>query len=196
MSGPSLRDPPASLAGFPVSIPPRFLCRVCRRTRTTWWFSSNGSGRFDLRSPEGTCYFAADAFAALREASRGGPVTPQWVADRDLRQMQPPDPQAKLAAVTRAKAARFGVTKELVTVTPYDLPRRWAAAFRRAGFAGIRHELRHDPRARPSGVSLFGPAGDPGWLSVRDEPLTRPRTEGAGVAVFDIPPSTVLTIMS
>jgi len=170
--------------------------RVCRRTRGTWWFSSDGTGRFDLRSPEGTCYFATDAFAALREASRAGPVTPRWVSERELRQVEAPDPTARLAAVTRAKAAAFGLTTELVTVTPYDLPRRWATAFRRAGLAGIRHELSHDPSARPSGVSLFGPAGDPSWPRGSGEPISGSRLEAAGIAILDIPPSAVLTIIS
>lgn len=68
MSRPSLRPPPRSLAGFPTSFSPRSLVRVGRRTNHTWWFSSDGSGRFDLDSPEGTCYFATDGFAALRAA--------------------------------------------------------------------------------------------------------------------------------
>ena len=195
MSGPSLGEPPASLAGFPASRPPTVLVRVCRQRNPTWWFSSDGTGRFDLTSPEGTCYFATDTFGAVREASRAGPVTPQWVADRGVRHAAPPDRPARLAAVTRAGAAVFGLTTELVTVTPYDLPRRWAAAFRRAKFAGIRRELRHDPRARPSGVSLFGPAGDPGWPTVRTEQLQPATVEAAGVAVIDIPPAAAVTIV-
>lgn len=31
------------------------------------------------------------------------------------------------------------------------------------GLAGIGHELRHDPRARPSGVALFGTVGEAVW---------------------------------
>jgi hypothetical protein len=191
----SLGEPPPSLAGFPVSPPPPALVRVCRRANTTWWFSSDGSGRFDLGPPEGTCYLATDAFAAIREASRAGPVTPGWVADRDLCHVTAPDLKARLASVTRAKAATYDLTTELVTATPYDLPRRWAAAFRGAGFGGIRHELRHDPRAKPSGVSLFGAAGDPGWLPAKRESITRANVEAARVRVMDIPPSAALTIL-
>jgi hypothetical protein len=195
VSRPSLGPPPRSLAGFPSSLVPRMLVRVCRRSNRTWWFSSDGSGRFDLEPPDGTCYLATDGFAALREATRAGPVTPGWVADRELRHVGAPDPKARLAAVTRAKAAAFGLTTELVTVIPYGLPRAWAAAFWRTGLQGIRHELRHDPRARPSGVSLFGRSGDAGWSDGRQVPIRRADLEAAGVAVIDIPPSTAVTIM-
>lgn len=196
MTGPSLGDPPDSLAGFPWSRVPARLLRVCRRVQGTWWFSNDGSGRFDLEAREGTCYLATDAYAALREASRGGPVSTAWVGERELREVEAPDPAARLAATTRRGAGRFGITSELVTLVPYGLPRRWAAAFRRAGFAGIRHELRHDPRARPSGVSLFGPAGAPAWPSGASEPLTRGALQAAGVEVLDVPPVRAVTVIA
>jgi hypothetical protein len=193
---PSLPEPPATLTGFPHVQPPARLIRISRRANTTWWFSSDGSGRFDLDPPEGTCYFATDTYAALREASRGGPVTPEWASHREMRLVAPPDPTARLAATTRAKAAAFGVTTELVTILPYALPRRWAAAFHRSGFDGIRHQTRHDPRARPSGVSLFGAAGDPGWPSGKREDVTRQALSAAGVAVLDVPSTASVTVVS
>ncbi|HEY3140297.1 MAG TPA: hypothetical protein VGJ86_04170, partial [Acidimicrobiales bacterium] len=79
---------------------PARLVRVCRRGRDTWWFSSDGSGRFDLAPPHGTCYLATDPIGALREASRGGPVSSTWVAQRELRTVTPPDPTGRLAATT------------------------------------------------------------------------------------------------
>lgn len=53
---------PGDLTGFPAAAAPKRLVRVCRAENGTWWFSSDGSGRFDLDPPEGTCYFAADRF--------------------------------------------------------------------------------------------------------------------------------------
>lgn len=191
----SLPEPPASLRGFPASPVPARLVRVCRRGRGTWWFSSDGSGRFDLEPPLGTCYLATDATAAVREATRGGPVTTTWMIQRELRTVTPPDPQGRLAATTRQAAVRFGLTTELVTVVPYDLPRSWAQAFHHAGFAGIRHELRHDPRARPTGVSLFGPAGASRHGDGDATPLTKPALARAGVQVIDVPPAAQLTIL-
>jgi len=187
---------PGDLTGFPSVAPPKRLIRVCRVPQGTWWFSSDGSGRFDLRSPEGTCYLATDAYAAIREATRLGPVSTLWVGARDLREVSPPDGVARLAATTRQVAGRYGVTTELVTVVPYDQPRRWAVAFRAHGFDGIRHELRHDQRARPSVVALFGPAGagaaaDDG----RRTPLTPVALHAAGIGVLPPPNSAVLTVM-
>lgn len=73
---------PGDLAGFPAVAPPKRLARVCRASEATWWFSSDGSGRFDLTPPEGTCYLAIDAYAAIREATRLGPVSELWVRGR------------------------------------------------------------------------------------------------------------------
>lgn len=191
----SLREPPNDLRGFPGSRVPARLSRVCRSGRATWRFSSDGSGRFDLVPPAGTCYLATDAYAAVREASRSGPVTPAWVQDRELRRVAPPDPGARLGATTRRAAGRFGVTTELATLLPYDLPRRWAAAFRNHGLAGVRHELRHDPRARPSGVALFGVAGTPGWDDGERRRLTAAMLVECGVQVLPPPRAAAVTIV-
>jgi hypothetical protein len=162
----------------------------------TWWFSSDGSGRFDLSPPEGTCYFAIDAFAAIREASRLGPVTPAWIAERELRHVSPPDPRARLAATTRKAAGAYGLTNELTTLLPYDLPREWAAAFRAHGFGGIRHILRHDPRARPGGISWFGRVGDDPGRERSREPLSAAAVRAAGVQVLDVPHSSALRVVT
>jgi hypothetical protein len=186
---------PGDLIGFPSAAPPASLARVCQTGHPTWWFSCDGSGRFDLSQPEGTCYFATDEYAALREASRLGPVTPGWIAARQLREVAPPNPDARLAATTRKGAGNHGVTTEIATLVPYDLTRRWAAAFRKNGFDGIRHQLRHDQRARPSGVSWFGPAGvgaHPGGAST---PLTPERMQRAGVHVLPPPPTASLSVV-
>lgn len=191
----SLREPPDALRGFPGSRVPVRLSRVCRSGRATWWFSSDGSGRFDLVPPAGTCYLATDAYAAVREASRLGPVTPAWAGARELRRIAPPDAGARLAATTRRGAGRFGVTTELATLLPHDLPRRWAAAFRSHGFAGIRHELRHDPRARPSGVALFGAAGAPAWDDGERQRLTTAMVVECGVQILPPPRVAAVTIV-
>lgn len=186
---------PGNLTGFPAVKPPSRLVRVCRADRGTWWFSSDGSGRFDLSAPEGTCYLATDRYAAIREATRLGPVSAMWMHARELRVVAPPDPHARLAATTRKAAGRYGITTELATVIPCDLPRRWAAAFRDDSFDGIRHQLRHDQRARPSGVALFGAAGASTLDDGERTPLTTPAMEAAGVAVYPPPAAASLTIV-
>lgn len=147
---------PGDLSGFPAVPPPARLVRVCRAARATWWFSADGSGRFDLNPPEGTCYLATDAYAAIREATRLGPVSTVWVNARELREV----------------------------------------AFRDHGFDGIRHQLRHDQRARPSGVAMFGPAGAATSDDGRQTPLTADAVQAAGVEVLAPPSSASLTIKS
>lgn len=186
---------PGDLTGFPTVEPPSHLVRVCRTDRSTWWFSSDGSGRFDLLAPGGTCYLATDNDAAIREATRLGPVSTSWAHARELRMVSPLDPHARLAATTRKAAGRYGITTELATVVPYDLPRRWAVAFRDHGFDGIRHQLRHDQRARPSGVSLFGTAGASTLQEGERTPLTILAIEAAGVAVHPPPSAAGVTIV-
>lgn len=193
-AAPTLGEP-GDLSGFPTVPPPRRLMRVSRADQGIWWFSSDATGRFDLESPEGTCYLATDAYAAIREASRLGPVTTDWVQDRELRELEPPDPAARLAATTRKAAGRYGITTELTTVLPYDLPRRWAAAFCAHGFDGIRHQLRHDQRARPSGIALFGQAGVANFAVGRCDVLTPEQMEWAGVQVLPPPSTVTLTIV-
>lgn len=187
---------PGDLRGFPSTSPPAELVRVCRASAGTWWFSSDGSGRFDLPAPEGTCYLATDAYAAIREATRLGPVSADWVTERELRETAPPDPHARLAATTRKAAGNYGITTELVTLVPYDLPRRWATAFRAHGYDGIRHQLRHDQRARPSGVAVFGPAGASTLDDGTRTRLTISAVEAAGVHVHPPPTTAALTIVT
>ncbi|MFN0030349.1 MAG: RES domain-containing protein [Acidimicrobiales bacterium] len=186
---------PGDLQGFPSSAPPGRLWRVCRKEVGSWWFSSDGTGRFDLEPPKGTCYLATDGRAAIREASRLGPVSTTWIGTRQLRQLAPPDPSAPLAATTHTRAAAYGVTLELVTVIPYAGPQRWAAAFASRGFAGLRHQLRHDARTRASGVSLFGRAGQAPFDEGHQAPLTAATARAAGVAVHPVPSAGELTIL-
>ena len=59
-------------------------------------------------------------------------------------------PRQCSAADTTVRAARgFGVTAELASITPYDLPQQWAAAFAAAGHEGVRYRVRHDPGRQP-----------------------------------------------
>lgn len=186
---------PNDLTGFPESTPPPRIVRLCRAVHPTWWFSNDGSGRFDLSAPDGTCYFATDDYAAIREATRLGPVSTAWLQERELREVAAPEGVTRLAATTRKAAGRYGMTTELATVVPYDLPQRWATAFRAAGFDGIRHQLRHDQRARPSGIAIFGPAEAISYDEGGRVELTRKMIEEAGVTVMAPPASSGLTIL-
>jgi hypothetical protein len=163
--------PPADLTGFPAYELRRGqrLWRIHRAGRSPWWFSSDGAGRFDLRQPDGTCYVAGDAVGAFVEVFRQVYIQEVDVRGRLLAALSAPR-SFRLADTTRAEARRFGVTLALVGTIDYDATQEWAAAFRRAGFGGIRYRLRHDPTGSLIGFALFGRAGDRRW-SGRSTPV-------------------------
>lgn len=156
-----LATPPEHLEGFPAYVLPvgASLYRAHRAHRSPWWSSSDGSGRFDLPLPAGTCYMAEEPLAALLETARGLTLlSEEFLAGRRLFSVSLPAP-FRLADLTAPAAYGFGVTAELSATTDYTAPRAWAQALRRAGFDGIRYHVRHDPRSMLTGTALFGRAG-------------------------------------
>jgi hypothetical protein len=166
---PAQQGPPSELGGFPAYRLPATatLYRAHLATNGPWWFSSEG-GRFDLERPRGTCYLATSAIAALRE--RLGPVLarrttlPASALDAVVvSRLQVAEHQhaggVRLANLRSSRAALFAVTRELESMTPYDVPRSWARAFDAVRFDGIRYGPRFSPGGA-SAVGLFGPAGE------------------------------------
>lgn len=193
---PALRcppPPPDTLVEFPTYTVARtrVLWRVTRRAHGPWWFSSDGSGRFDLPPPHGTCYLAFDPVAALRETiGPGGLVTPEFLAARCLRRLRPPSTWRVADGLHRGAAAH-GATLELSTLVPYDCPRQWALVLWEAGHHGVRYALRHLPDG-PPGLAVFGKQGErTGWrrgiAHPIDEAMVR-RLAAVGVRVAP-PPS-------
>jgi hypothetical protein len=82
---------------------------------------------------------------------------------------------------------RYAVTGELLTMTPYDIPRDWARVLHRAGFEAIKGRLRFSLRGT-RGLSLFGAAGARDDWAVDERPV-----DAVGVArrmnlVLALPP--------
>jgi RES domain-containing protein len=158
-----LAKPPDDLTGFPFYILGRGerLYRIHRRERSPWWFSDDGSGRFDLAGDaRGTCYLAAGAVGAFIEVFRTETVIPEAeVAARRLATLSAPK-RTTLADCTVTRARRFGITAAIHTQPSYERTRAWAEAFAGSGFGGIRYRLGHDPAQRELGVALFGAAGE------------------------------------
>lgn len=164
----SLQGPPEDLGSL-KRFPRRrltegtVLYRVTRRAHGPWWFSSGG-GRFDLEQPRGTCYLALDDLSALLEVI--GPdlrfVGADFLASRVLHRLSLPEPRT-LADFTSRRARGLGLTAEIHTTTPYDLPVEWAKAMDALGLGGILYMPRHDPSAEGRSVALFGTAGEESW---------------------------------
>jgi hypothetical protein len=155
--------PPHDLAGFPEHLLPAGtpLFRVHRAVRGPWWFSSDGSGRFDLAPPRGTCHLAAEPIGAFLEVFRDVHlIDPRDVTARRLSRLELPRP-LRLADCTAARSRGFGVTAALHATPEYSRVHTWAAAFAGAGLDGVRYRVSHDPSQRLAGYALFGEAGVP-----------------------------------
>lgn len=185
-----LGPPPdlSDLAGFPIhrTASDAVLYRAHDTAREPWWFA-RGGGRFDLRSPRGTCYLATSPAAAVRE--RLGPVLaarmglPATVLDDVVvSRLRPgrrgsPGP-VRLANLRVARVASFGVTRELESMTPYDVPAAWAAAFDALGLDGVRYGPRFSPGAA-SAIGLFGAEGHDRSRAVDPHPVPAWQVPGA-----------------
>lgn len=192
---PAQQGPPTDLGGFPEYRTPAgtLLHRAHLARRGPWWFSSGG-GRFDLAAPRGTCYLASTATAAVRE--RLGPVLaarttlPSTTLDgvvvsRLAVGLPGDDRDVRWANLRVTAAARFGVTRELESMTPYDVPVRWARAFAAAGLDGVRYGPRFSPGSA-SGHALFGDGGEDLRRAPDSEPV--PAAEIVGVPeVLELP---------
>ena len=160
--------PTSSLVGFPAH--PLDTVSDLFRAHTAqwgpWWFGSDGSGRFDLPAPRGTCYTALDAESAVRV--RLGPVlgarsqVPEsTLVDVVVSRLRLPEPR-EVADIQSRRAARFGVTRELETMVPYAVPQAWARGFAEAGLEGVKYGPRFTP-GECSAIALFGSEGTAPW---------------------------------
>lgn len=156
------QEPSRSLVGFP-STPLALgdqLWRCHSRAHGVWWYAST-AGRFDLDEGSGTCYLGRDAEAAVREGAGALLATLGWldaelIADRVVSVVRSPR-AGVLADLTSRNAAAFGVTRELCSMTPYSVPRKWARALS-SSHDGIEYHSRYTT-GNVRSVALFGPAG-------------------------------------
>jgi len=171
----SLAHPPGDLGGFPVYHlrSTHTVARIHRADRQACFYSSEGSGRFDLAAPYGTCYFGDDPLASFVEVfGEAAVVAEPLVVAKELSLLRPRS-EVALADVAHPRSRRFGITGEIHTTTDYEVTQAWAAALQRAGFDGIRYRVRHDPAQDLVGLALFGPAGgqDDALVTVERSPI-------------------------
>lgn len=184
-----LGEPPDLLLGFPEAAPPAELHRLSEFPGSWWYASTAGAGdpdvggRFDLPAPNGTCYLADSLAGAVVEKLLRAPV--KVVVDERLDELfhtvvtvrrTPP-----VADLTARKATGYGLNAEIHSTLDYARTRRWAIAFHRTGFRGLRHRLRGDVTQRLAGWALFGSAGlrhrAPNGMSTAVRPLDRSEVE-------------------
>jgi hypothetical protein len=159
----------------------REIYRIHRLERlsgnTGWWFSFDGTGRFDpVGTGKGSCYFAERPLGAWVEVYRRQMLLAETaVLDRRLMTVRV-GRDLRLADLTSRRALGFGVTASLGANEQYDAGQAFAADALGAGFAGIRYLVRHDPAQKLYGIALFGEAGeqpenDRVEASILDQPI-------------------------
>lgn len=185
-----LGEPPTDVTTFPVKALTGDWFRAHSASNGPWWFSHDGSGRFDLSPPHGTCYLASHVGAAVHERLGETLVKAGMISGTEADQMKVsalPLTEA-VADATVQRATRFGVTREIGTVVPYDLPQRWAARLHAAGHDGLRYWPRFSTSPAFRAVALFGPAGADATRPPDPAPLLgRAAARKAGITVIDLP---------
>lgn len=178
------------LRGLPPRTlqPEQFLYRAHRQDLSPWWYASDADGRFNLSEPHGTCYLAHNEATAVREVAgeslaRGGVITADFAAERVVSTLNPPPGTSLLADLTDSAAATVGLTREIHTCVPYELPRRWAAAIRAHGFDGIVYLARFSTGVDDLALAVFGAAGQ---ADHPVDPAPRPLTAVAAAHGFRV----------
>lgn len=174
----ALGPPSRPLDGFPACelTAAQSLHRGHSIGNGPWWFASSGGGRFDLTPPRGTCYLGYDELTAIRETvgaplAATGVISAAFASKRQLSVLAVPHDH-HLADTSSEDAANYGMTRELVSMTPYAVPHEWASTFD-ATFDGIQYQTRFTTGPNPNAVALFADAGEQPWPVDPDpEPLT------------------------
>lgn len=153
-----------SLKGFPRRTlrGDRPVYRIHQTSRSAWWFSSAGSGRFDpVGTAMGACYLAEKPLAAWVEVFRKRMLLAEAdVQERSLLCVQL-ERELRLADLTSRRALQFGVTASLGADEDYADSQAFAVRAVQAGFDGIRYRVRHDPSQPLHGIALFAAEGAP-----------------------------------
>lgn len=170
---------------------------VDRRHPQPWYFTSrdadhpNGAGRFDLAPPAGTCYLSATAASALLEVlsdpEADGPPVTSFRTLSSLTVWAGEVSSARDLANTVVASAP-GLTLELSTVTPYELPHAWADAFHADGRGGLVYRCRF---GMAEGVALFSEIAGPPKPNDPEDPRHRGKMQpiAATEILAELPPA-------
>jgi RES domain len=168
-----------NLRGFPRRTlrGDRAIHRIHKALHSPWWFSDDGSGRFDpVGTRRGACYLAESSIGAWIEVFRKRMLlAEEEVTGRALFTVQL-GRDLRLADVTSRRALEYGVTASVGAGESYGVSHRFAADALAAGFDGVRYLVRHDPAQKLYGFALFGPAGaldphDSPWPAGTEVPI-------------------------
>ena len=147
--------------GFPLATlrGDQEISRIHRSARDPWWFSTDGSGRFDpVGSGSGSCYFAKEPIGAWIEVFRKQILlADDEVNQRSLYRLRL-GRDLKLADITSRRALQFGVTASLGANEDYTTSHTFAAEALASGFDGIRYPRPARPRSKALRIRTLRPA--------------------------------------
>ncbi|QHE73892.1 hypothetical protein GFS60_07563 (plasmid) [Rhodococcus sp. WAY2] len=111
-----------------------------------------------------------------------GVIAHDFAAERAVSTLRVPGTH-DLADTCADAAAAFGLTRELCSMTPYDVPRAWAAAAFDVEFDGIRYRTRFTTGQAANAAAVVGPAGEVSWpVDPRPEPFVAEALRYCGTA--------------
>ena len=153
------------------------IYRIHRAATGAWWFSADGSGRFDpVGTGKGACYLAERPLGAWVEVFRKRMLLAEAeVRERSLLSTEL-GRDLRLADLTSRRALSFGATASLGANEQYDSSQAFAVQAVQARFDGIRYLVRQDPAQKLHGIALFAHAGapdatDPHWRTNDDNAI-------------------------
>lgn len=189
----ALGEPPRDLSGFPTADVSAAWYRAHSIDFGPWWFAHDGTGRFDLDPPHGTCYLGSHVDVAVRERLGQTLVEARTITAAEAERMVVSRLQVDVeptADATDQKATAFGVTRELGDLTPYEIPRRWAAALHAHGMRALRYWPRFCLGADMRALALFGSAGADQTRTSDPAPMCgQDAAAAAGITVVEVPHS-------
>jgi hypothetical protein len=190
------------LTQFPAATPSakKTLYRAHSVARAPWWFSSDGSGRFDVPPPSGTLYLADDVASAVRERLADLVMPGQRVFEQEADGMAVsgirPGAKSRCANVSDPSAVKWNVTRELTTMTDFSVTNAWAQRLLADGFQGVRYASRFTTGGS-NAWAIFGPAGNNKKLKGHASAIEgRAACLRAGIQPVPVPSSSRLTRIS
>ncbi|MGW3939835.1 RES family NAD+ phosphorylase [Streptomyces phaeochromogenes] len=154
--------PPAQIGGTQT------LYRSHRSEDGPLYYCNCGRCRFDpprrMKTEYGCCYTAdAPEVAVLENLAGHTPLTTTWAESRMVSEVTPRR-QHKVADSTDSHLGDWGVWAELQFGTQRRQTQSWGAAFRKAGFEGVRHRSRRANATNDVCIAFFGLPGEHGDL--------------------------------
>ncbi|MFD9107631.1 RES domain-containing protein [Streptomyces bottropensis] len=138
------------------------------------YYCTNGLCRFDppdrSKGDYGTCCTADAEVIALLEHLGDQDFTWEWVAKRRISEIVPRKKHRIADLLDPTTVGRWRIGGDLQAGRDRPQSKSWGAAFRKAGFDGVRHKSAKDVALDEVCVAFFGPPGPHSGLLKHGDP--------------------------